>query len=107
MSTASCWTCPAPDSAERQAGIVPAMQLAQGLLGLWQNLLRRAGRRRQPGMNKMTAPSALPLDDLPVLQPGPGFDLLAGVRVPDLTGSIAGPYATMLLGDFGADVLKV
>jgi len=33
--------------------------------------------------------------------------LLAGVRIVDLTTSIAGPYATMLLGDMGADVLKV
>jgi crotonobetainyl-CoA:carnitine CoA-transferase CaiB-like acyl-CoA transferase len=38
---------------------------------------------------------------------GRPLDLLAGVRVLDLTGSIAGPYATMLLGDFGAEVLKV
>lgn len=32
---------------------------------------------------------------------------LEGVRVIDLTRHLAGPYATTLLGDFGADVVKV
>ena len=32
---------------------------------------------------------------------------LAGVRVLDLTRYLAGPFATMLLGDYGADVVKV
>ena len=32
---------------------------------------------------------------------------LAGVKVIDLTSVMMGPYATMILGDYGADIVKV
>lgn len=45
--------------------------------------------------------------ELPVRALGAGFKLLDGIRILDLSTSVAGPYASMLLGDMGAEIIKV
>lgn len=55
----------------------------------------------------MNLSEQLPYEVLPVISVGNSFGLLSGVVVVDMTTSVAGPYATMLLSDFGAEVIKV
>lgn len=49
----------------------------------------------------------LPYETLPQVGSGRPFGMFEGIRVVDVTTSVAGPYATMLLSDFGAEIIKV
>lgn len=99
--TGSDWTASIPGLPYRFKGLFPVEPRPAPLLGEHtQQVLKLLRKGCEKGMSERR-------DER---QPGPSVksgNILNGVRVVDFTRMLSGPYTTRILGDFGAEVIKV
>jgi crotonobetainyl-CoA:carnitine CoA-transferase CaiB-like acyl-CoA transferase len=71
------------------------------------NLGRPKDHRREIGNDGAVESDLADQEENAQLRKGERVSVLNGVRVVDFTSAMAGPTCTLLLGDFGADVVKI